>query len=394
MTAIIDTTGARHGRPATDKRQAVKRMLKMNFLGGAVSGLLLIVAFSAPAGASALSDLAAIMNPGEWRELATNGFGNGAILQPPNGVSTILEYSNAAQRNPLTKKTYIIGCARGLNQAYNCGSTGNGDSEWIEYDEITNSWRRMPASPINTGFHAYDHAAMDPATGEYFYHEMRGGKVWKYANGQLAELPNNPASSNNYGALEFFTERNELIFVDGQPDLPSPQLIHTLTRGASAWTSKPVSLPIGKYHNFTEYSAKHKLLFIGGGVGNSRGLIKMDVQGNLTRAADAPVDLGINSCGSVNTIDPISGNLVVFGCNGSVYSYNPTANTWAQHGTHSLRYGNDLFAVAAPVPEAGVVFAVAYTGGSSRVYLYKHSAGSPLPADTTAPAAPLSLRVQ
>lgn len=394
---MIDTTGARLGRPATDRRHAVKRMVKMHFLGGAVSGLLLLVAFTAPADATALGDLAAIMKPGEWRELATSGFGNGAILEPPNGVSTFLEFTDEAQRNPLKKKIYIIGCARGMNQAYNCGSTGAGDADWIEYDENTNSWSRMLSSPINTGFHAYDHAAMDPATGDYYYHEM-GSKVWKYSNGQLTQIASNFASSYNYGAMEFFPERNELVFVDGQSN---PKRLFTLKKGASAWTSIPVSLPLGEYHNFTEYSAKHKLLFIGGGINCGNCLLMMDVQGNLTSAANAPIEIGIGGSLAVNTIDPLTGNLLVFTSRKSsgsndVYEYNPVSNKWTKFGSHLAQGGtdNDMFTVAVPVPDHGVVFVVMYDSNSSKVYLYKHSAGSPPPADTTAPAAPVNLRVQ
>jgi len=66
--------------------------------------------------ATPLGDLAATVQPGQFKVLTTNNFNlngvPGGILVPPGGSGSILEYTDEAQRNPVTKKIYIIGCAR------------------------------------------------------------------------------------------------------------------------------------------------------------------------------------------------------------------------------------------------------------------------------------------
>ena len=69
---------------------------------------------SRTADATPLGDLAAQMQPGEWRELVTQNFGGMTL---PNyagdGSSPFIEFTDEAQRNPATKRIYILGCARG-----------------------------------------------------------------------------------------------------------------------------------------------------------------------------------------------------------------------------------------------------------------------------------------
>jgi hypothetical protein len=196
--------------------------------------------------------------------------------------------------------------------------------------------------------------------------------------------------------LEFFPERNELIYVDGGEN--GPQSLHVLKLGDSAWTTRPLGVRIGIYANFSEYSAKHKVLFFGGGVDNGRTLAVMNAAGTVKATAVPPVGLGVFGSGGRQTIDPISGNLIVFDTGSKyVYSYDPVSDRWTTHGMHPLnnRYGN-VMAVATPIPEYGVVFVVKYDYAGSKVYLYKHSAGAgtPLPTDTTPPSPPTSLTVQ
>lgn len=364
------------------RRSAIRAIRTRLF--GTVAAVSILVA-PAAADATTLSDLAASMQPGEWRELTTSGFNQGAILVPPGNVGTILEYTDKAQRNPVTKKIWIIGCARGTNQDYTCSTTGVDDSDWIEYDEATNSWRRMPSTAIYTHYHGYNHAAMDPATGDYYYYQMTN-RIAKYSNGQLSTLPGiNSTSPPLYTAMEYFPERNALVLVAGEL-----KQLYTMVLGSNSWTSTSVSLPLGQYHNIMKYSARHKLLFIAGGVNNSSGLLKMDAQGVVTRAADAPTSLGISSNCPIHVVDPVTGNFLVFSTNGTTYEYNPVSNAWSTQGTHPLGAEFDQMAVAVGVPEYGVIFATKYDFGRSKVYLYKHAAGT---GDTKSPAAPIGMNV-
>lgn len=368
-----------------------------------------LVVSALPAHGTVLGDLAAQLRPGEWRELPTAGFSG--ILLPSfagDGQSPFIEFTDRAQRNPLTKKIYILGCARGSTGgsgiSYVCGGTDAEDAGFVEYDENTNAWRRMPAAPVNSAPHAYNHAAMNPANGDYYYIEssqLSNKKLWKLSGGVWQTLPYPPNVFSGFGALEFFPEMNALVYIDGGDGWP-PKVL-TLSPGASSWTSTPLNHPIGKFSNFSEYSPRHKVLFFGGGTNNERVLLKMDAQGRVTRCADAPIPLGVFGFGGRQTIDPVSGNLLALetGTNGpgtgSVYEYDPVADRWTKHGTHPLGtpYG-PVIAVLVPVYEHGVVFAVNYSYGNNKVYLYRHSAGSgtPAPVDIAPPPAPMGLRVQ
>ena len=385
----------------------------MNGHGHAAAVVLAAIFIAAPHAASGteLGDLAASMAPGEWRELSTEGFEG--ILVPPGGEGALLEYMDEALQNPLTRKIYIIGCARatGGSGSYVCDTTTAEDAGWIEYDENTNAWRDMPPSPVSPGFHSYDHAAMDPATGDYYYREI-DADAWKYAAETWTSIPRIAESEYEIpccSGFEFFPELGGLVFIDG----PNKRFL-TYRDGDSQWTETAmnVSTPVGEYHVFSEYSADRGILYFGGGVNDERGLYVMGESLAPRRAAGSPVGLGHGGGGSIQTIDPQTGNLLVFAYRGSdpvddpgsdpdadadyVYEYDPDADAWTRHGPHPLFTDNgwDLQAAAAPVEEHGVVFVANYAFDSSRVYLYRHSPGQgepppdePLPEVLTEPDA-------
>lgn len=348
--------------------------------------------------ASALGNLAASMQPGEFKVLNTNNFGGGAVFTPSGGDGSIMEYSDEAQRNPITKKIYIIGCAKGsVPPGYICGSSTSLDGKFIVYDEATNSWAEMPSAPISLFPHSFDRAALDPATGDYYYRSQDANSkpiIMRLSGGSWNQLPNIPNSDGANDAIEYFPELGGLVAID--PESGGVGAVYLYKPSDNSWQNLASPLPLGVVSHFTEYSAKHKLMFLGGGWQTARTLFKLDATGKLTRVADPPIDLEIRACGSVNTVDPVSGNLVIFSCDGNVYSYDPVSNAWAKHGTHTLAsagYGA-LLTAAVPAPEYGVIFLASYYGGGKGdVKLYKHSPGSAL-LDTVPPAAPLNLKVK
>jgi hypothetical protein len=393
-----------HGRRRGHFRRSeiVKRKHLLRHLQAA-SALFGVGAISSGVHASALSDLAAQMNPGEWRELVTSNF-SGMTL--PNtagdGSSPFIEFTDEAQRNPLTKRIYILGCARGVSDpAYECSGSSAPDSGYVMYDENTNAWQRLSGSPVLAAPHAYDDAAMNPANGDYYFWEsiqLTNHKVWKLSGGTWTNLPVPSNVYSGFGALEFFPEMNALLFVDGGDGFPAKVMI--LPTGASSWQSVNVGAPIGTFSNFSEYDPNHHLMYFGGGNNSDHVLMKMDAQRNITRGADAPVSLGVFGTGGRETIDPVTGNLLALSAGtpgtGKVYSYNPVNNQWTEHGTHPLgTSGGQVIAVLVPVPEAGVVFAVNYQQGGSKVYLYRHSAGTGTPVPSASvPNPPTALAAQ
>jgi hypothetical protein len=133
-------------------------------------------------------------------------------------------------------------------------------------------------------------------------------------------------------------------------------------------------------------------MLFGGGSGN-RNIYKLDASGTVTSLGLAPIPLGTQQ--SIVTVDPVSGNFLVFGTNGSFYVYNIITNTW------QLRPQQNLFdpihngtsaiwqVVATPVSTYGVVMFVKWNNSQSTVYLYKHTA-----SETIAPSVPPGLTVQ
>jgi hypothetical protein len=329
--------------------------------------------FSATAGTS-LSDLATRLKPGEWGELSTSGFSQGEIMTPSGGVGQILQYTDEAQWDPINRRLYVIGCARGVGSDYTCNTSDAEDAKWVMYSEATNSWQKMTATtPFSLRYHSYDQAAVDPQTGDYYYmqYDAEGEEVWRFRSGSWSKLPPLPTSRSccGTGAIEFFPELGGLVVVDhgGQFFVYKPS--------TNSWsTIAGGGMPFGEYHNITEYSKARQLLYVAGGVNAGRVLLMLDKQGKLTRAADAPVNLGISSKGAVHTVDPVSGNLIVLTWDSaSMYEYNPDGNSWRQVGSHPVKSQYDTLTVAAPLPEYGVIMFVMYDEAESRVYLYKHS---------------------
>lgn len=373
---------------------AVKRKFDLVHFFAVTSAALGLAAIVPGAGASALGDLAAQMQPGEWRELKTNNF-TGILL--PNfagdGSSPFIEFTDRAVRNPLTKKVIILGCSRGApggnGKAYSCGGQADEDSGFVEYDENSNSWTRRTDGPVSGGPHAYNHATLNPANGDYFYREsnqLSNFKLWKWSGGQWTTLTTPPNTFSGFGALEFFPERNALVFVDGGDGFPAKVL--TLPSGSSSWSSTPVNAPIGKFSNFSQYSPKRKVLFFGGGTDGDRVLVKMDAQGTITRCADAPLSIGVFGSNGRQSIDPVTGNLLAFDSGtpntGHVFEYDPGTNQWTKHGTHPLGTSSgQVISVMTPVQEQGVILVVNFNYGNDKVYLYRHSAGKGDPVPTT-----------
>jgi hypothetical protein len=134
---------------------------------------------------------------------------------------------------------------------------------------------------------------------------------------------------------------------------------------------------MGTYQNFTEYSPVHKVIVFGGGNG-SNALYVYDVQGNITTKKTPPLaSLGVTH--TIITADPVTGNLLVFGKNRSMYEYNPIADTWTPLNIAAAPFfdqgpdGPVFGTVATPVGNYGVSLFLNWNWNNSSVYLYKHA---------------------
>ena len=144
------------------------------------------------------------------------------------------------------------------------------------------------------------------------------------------------------------------------------------------------------------------IVFGGGESGASpRKIYKLNASGVVTPLKDPPVDVGINN--TIFTVDPVSGDYLVFTNTSQFYVYNVSTDTWTLRASGSAipiwttSYGNPIFgAVGGPIDTYGVnVFVTCDGPNNCRVTLYKHSpagsGSSPAPPDTNPPTSTVTV---
>jgi hypothetical protein len=140
----------------------------------------------------------------------------------------------------------------------------------------------------------------------------------------------------------------------------------------NVWAHLAGKLEMGPYHNFAAYSAKFKVVLLGGGNG-SRAIHRLDAQGKIAAGKAAPVDLGIGR--SLNVVDPVSGELLVLSRDKNFLAYHPGKDEWRELPTADRpmpKYaGHSVSAV--PLSNYGVVLFFSSRPQGMRTYLYKHS---------------------
>lgn|GEM_PF-1081190 len=365
------------------------------------SSLLVVVSFfflcgGAPdsaAQSTALGARVASMQPGTWVELDTIGFNNGAFLETATFSKSILQWSDKAVWNPVTRQFYFVGAPHYEPQKF------------VIYSEASNAWTAgvAPCQGVECQ-HAWGHNALNPATGEFFHRRAGTNQIQRYRNGAWSSLPNIPAAGAQIsGALEYFPDRNGLVWIDGAFG------VWFYNTSTNQWTKLANTtgetggglqdLTLGPIDNFAVYNPIHKAVLFGGGddacCRGFRDIYKLDSSGKITKLRNAPIDLGVNS--SIVTIDPVSGKYLVFGKDRSFYEYDLPADTWTLRGGPAPPIFQPTSAavfdvVATPVSTYGVVMFVKYYFDQSKVYLYKHAASAlpPPPSDTTPPAVSLT----
>jgi hypothetical protein len=136
---------------------------------------------------------------------------------------------------------------------------------------------------------------------------------------------------------------------------------------------------MGNYQTTGIYNPVHHVMLFGGGnnSSNTTDLYKLDVTSTITRLNDAPQGMGVMQ--SVLTVDPVSGDYLVFFSDGTFWSYDVMTQTWTkQPGSNFfdpvIAGCNSVCGVlAVSISTYGVNMFIVYAPGSSRVYLYKHS---------------------
>lgn len=348
-------------------------------------GVIALSGWSATVGASALSDAAAQLQPGQWVQLNTQNF-NAALLDD-GAAYQVLQYTEDMVWDPVTRQLLFVGGGH------------DSDAEYLSYNEATNTWtRRKPGGGpwACCSSHAYDGNAIIPSSGKLFFHQM----AWDQADRlDVVDVPSGTWSRTAPMAqhpgccvgLEYFPELGGLVMADGRTG------VQFYDASADRWSMITSSVTFGEYHNFAEYSPVHKVLIFGGGEGSGgSSLSRMDANRQITRLGNAPQQLGTTH--AIVTTDPNSGNFVVF-FGSSTYEFNPMTDTWSRLTMTvpwtSFGEGGVWDTVATPISTYGVIAFAKYAGNNSRVYLYRHSPGSGAVEPTiTFSANPLSVADQ
>ena len=354
-----------------------------------VSCLLLI---SSQAGAqTALANLANSMQPGTWAALTTINI-NPTLSDPLGASGFIITYTEYIKWDPVSRRLYFLGGDHYLS--------GTPVMRHVQYDEATNTWSILPQQSWFTVFasHGYDHGALDPVH-RYFYFRPPGDLTmhrWNIDTGVWTDMPQNTTIQYNACCvgIDYFPEMKGVIWISDENNNLGG--VTRLDDATVQWTrvGQAATYQMGGYHNFAEYNPVYKVVVFGGGnpatsPSDSRKMWKLDATGRITALQDAPVDLGTTH--TIFTVDPVSGDYLVFTENNQFYVYNVATDQWTLRASGSTvpiwttNYGDPVMeVVAGPISTYGVnVFVTCDGSRGCKVNLYKHSRGS-----TTTPNVP------
>jgi hypothetical protein len=342
-----------------------------------------------PPGASGdnLAETAALMQPGEWRELVTNNL-EPTLNNPTCGATgSVFPYSEDAVWDPVSRRVFFIGS----DHVY-CDTM---TQRFIAYSEATNSWATLPnPSWFSNGVHhGYDHSAIDTTNGIYYHFPFAGygnRPLHRYDTGTDTWLADTPVAPNTTccAGVEYFPEfvGTNTSVATGGVVMAGGRDVHVYRAATNSWVGPLNTTPLsdtGDYHNVAEYNPVHKVVIFGGGNG-SGALYKLAANGTVTPLTAAPFQLRVIE--SIVTVDPVSGDYLVFGRNGEFYKFDVTdgpAGAWTQQpgpppfSTPQFQSGSSAvdLTVAAPISTYGVVMFVKHIPGNAsqtKVYLYKH----------------------
>jgi hypothetical protein len=353
-----------------------------------IAALLLVT--NTMAAASNLSTQAAQMAPGTFVELTgMTNWDSGGILTPSGcgRQDAITQYANTAVWNPIAKRFQFSGSPHAP-----CSGT---NEKAVFYDDAANSWGTLPNpnSSANDPRHSYGHNALNPATGEHYYHNYNSTQNLRLANGgsgwqSLASFPNSTQCCNSQA---FFPDRNSLLRWDGSFGL------YEYSPSSNSWTARAgAEVSISGLPGFScgsvcqpswsLYSVRCRCIIFG----NGPVLEKFNSDGTFTALTHAggPSSINISPSGNASVVvDPVSGFLIVIVQGGTMFVLDPGATNTAT-GTWSrgpavpsfFNAGNGVneSLISAPISTYGVVMYVKHDdSGTGRVFLYKHAPSTP-----------------
>ena len=351
---------------------------KFLFVVSSVAALVTVGA----AGASALSDAAGRLQPGESMVLPTT---IPSTLLTAEGNSIIM-WGSSAVWDPVHHQMRYIG-KRDSNSFPFHG---------IYYDEGTNSWGEFTLHPelaAPTYGHGYDLNTVDPATGDHYMRSYGENKVYRRSGATWSVIPF-PQGMINLGGLSW-VPRLGLVWADSA---------NFKYYDGARWNdiNGNVAGGVAEYHTVSEYNPITNVLLMGAGNGGNA-LWKYDVAANrVSQIATPPFNVGAADGQGILVSDDSSAAFIGWQKGSANWAaYSVSENRWValgqssgdgsapQRGTPNLHTGNN-FVVATPISTYGVIMFLQIRSSSSagdKAWIYKHSDSIAQPT----PQAPVSL---
>jgi hypothetical protein len=319
------------------------------------------------------------MAPGTWATLTTNGID--AAFDTFGGFrGSILGYSDDLTWDAKTRQVFFRGSDHG-------STTGE---QFVSYTESTNTWQRLPCPSCGSDpKHGYDHADTD-GRGFYYHFAIEGSALHRYniATGAWTNLPG--LGLGCCTGVAYHRDRKGIVVAGGHnasSDSSPAGEIAFFNVATGTWTTLASNLRMGPYHNFCKYNPVHRIVWCGGG-NDSVANHKVPETDAVVTLPDAPMFLGIQHHSAI-TVDPVSGDFLVFTGNRQFWKFNPTGTgtwtrltaqepevpLWTQPSPDSINSVG-----CTPVSNHGVILCYRSVpgSGSHSIHLYKHSgAGNP-----------------
>jgi hypothetical protein len=334
--------------------------------------LAIVFALVSPALASdgtVIGNLAAQMQPGTWAELTSQNIQS--TLTSSGSSQGITSYANSAAWDPVSRRLFFI------------GGDHNDAPRFVSYSAQGNSWQVMPLPPFLVGvfpqWHGYDYNTIDVGKGKYYVHYEK----YDIGSGTWSSIPAIPGVSfgRAHSAVDYFPELKGLVVIGDDAAYLYDDTTNQWKTLATNLAFTAASACTG-CHPIAEYNPVHKVVYFGGGDGSNK-MYKLDSTGKITALKAAPLIIGIMS--AQVTVDPVTGDYLVFGKDGSFWVYNIVTDTWTRK-TGSIPITDIGQLITAPLSSYGVTLFVERNSSMNfKAYLYKHAAssGSPAPPPTS-----------
>jgi len=313
-------------------------------------------AFGTP---TALAQLSASLQPGQWAGLTMGGLTSSLVGAAGTSTPSLLTFAARGHWDPVHKKLLFAGTSHTGGQLIaNAGGL-------ITWDDATNQWTKegYTWSSENPG-HSYYHTALNQSNGDIYFRGYNSASIGRRAfgstgqaswqSGQVANHPN--AGSQVAGGLEWFPQLNSglggLVFVDASGAAWSNAAL-------SSWTGQSGSSTSGPYHNWVIHAGG--FVYWGGGNG-STAIYRLSPTGSVTTMPSTPLVAGPNTEAAIVLPHPNGTDLLLFGTasGGAIHRFNGTS--WSSVGTHQI--GSQLW-VGFTVPDYGVIVFLRHEGGGT-----------------------------